>query len=166
MRKKGAKEIALGGVMAGLAIVIMCLGGMIPLATFVCPMLCCLLMKLVHKMCGNRIAWAWYAAVAILSALMGPDKEAAALFVFLGYYPIIKPKMDQLRLKWLWKGLYFNTVILLMYTLLIHVFGIAEVVQEWAGVGLVMTLVTLLLGNVSFFMLDILLGRRLKRRGR
>lgn len=164
MRRNAAKEIALGGVLAGLAIVIMCLGGLIPLATFVCPMFCCLMVKLVGKLCGNRIAWAWYGAVAILSVLMGPDKEAAAVFVFLGYYPIIKPKMDKLPIKWLWKMLYFNVVILAMYALLIHVFGLAEVAEEYKELGLIMTLVTLALGNVTFVMLDILLGRRLKKR--
>ena len=166
MRRNAAKEMALGGVLAALAVVIMCLGGMIPLATFVCPMLCCLMVQLVKTLCGDRIAWAWYGAVAILSALMGPDKEAAAVFVFLGYYPIIKPKMDKMPWKWLWKLLYFNAVILLLYTLLIHVFGLADVAQEYAELGFVMTLVTLFLGNVTFVMLDILLGRRLRRRGR
>lgn len=166
MRRNAAKEIALGGVLAALAVVIMCLGGMIPLATFVCPMLCCLMVKLVLGLCGKRIAWAWYGAVAILGILMGPDKEAAAVFVFLGYYPILKPKMDKFPLKWLWKILYFNIVILVMYTLLIHVFGLNEVVEEYAELGTLMTIVTLALGNVTFVMLDILLGRRLKKRVR
>ena len=166
MRRNAAKEIALGGVLAALAVVIMCLGGMIPLATFVCPMLCCMIVKLVAKLCGNRIAWAWYGAVAILSVLMGPDKEAAAVFVFLGYYPVIKPKMDKFPLKWLWKLVYFNAVVLVMYALLIHVFGMAELAKEYAELGIVMTIVTLILGNITFVMLDILLGRRLRSRGR
>lgn len=111
MARSKAKEMALGGILAALAVVIMCLGGLIPLATFVCPMLCCLMVKLVCAMTNNRIGWAWYGAVALLSILMGPDKEAAAVFVFLGYYPIIKPKMDKLPQKWVWKMLYFNVVI-------------------------------------------------------
>ena len=164
MKRNAAKEIALGGVLAGLAIIIMCLGGMIPLATFVCPMLCCLMVKLVSRLCGNRIAWAWYGAVALLSVLMGPDKEAAAVFVFLGFYPIIKPNMDKLPLKWLWKLLYFNIVILIMYAMLIHLFGLAEVAEEYADLGLIMTIVTLAMGNITFVMLDILLGRRLKKK--
>ena len=45
----------------------------------------------VLKTCGVRIAWAWYGAVAILSLLLAPDKEAAAVFAFLGYYPIVTP---------------------------------------------------------------------------
>ena len=164
MRRNAAKEIALGGVLAALAVVIMCLGGMIPSATFVCPMMCCLILQLVRKICGDRIAWAWYGAVAILGLLMGPDKEAAAVFVFLGYYPIIKPKFDKSRFKWLWKLLYFNTTIVLMYQLLIHLFGMAQLAEEWQELGIAMTAVMLVLGNVTFILLDKVLERRLGKR--
>ena len=164
MKRNSAKEIALGGVMAALAVVIMCLGGLIPLATFVCPMLCCLMVKLVMTLCGQRIAWAWYGAVAILCALLGPDKEAAAVFVFLGYYPIIKPKLDKLPGKWIWKVLYFNLVTLAMYALLIYVMGMSDLASEYREMGMILTVVTLLLGNVVFIMLDFLLGRRLRRK--
>lgn len=149
--------MALGGIMAALAIVIMCMGGLIPVATFVCPMFAMILLTVVLGRCGSRVAWAWYGAVAILSLLLGPDKEAAAVFLFMGYYPIIKPKMDTLPLKWLWKALFFNAVILVMYWLLLNVFGLAELVDEFAEMGTVMTVITLLLGNVTFFMLDRLL---------
>ena len=44
MGRNGAKSVALGGVMAALAVVIMCMGGIIPLATYVCPMLCAVLL--------------------------------------------------------------------------------------------------------------------------
>ena len=162
MKRNSAKYVALGGVMAALAVVIMCLGGLIPLATFVCPMLCCLMVKLVLTLCGQRIAWAWYGAVAILCALLGPDKEAAAVFVFLGYYPIVKPTMDKLPLKWLWKVLYFNIVTLAMYALLVYVLGMAELAAEYREMGVILTVVTLLLGNLVFVLLDFLLGRRMK----
>jgi hypothetical protein len=164
MRNNGAKQIALGGMMAALAVVIMSLGGMIPSATFVCPMLCCLVLQIVRTICGDRMAWAWYGAVAILSLLMGPDKEAAAVFVFLGYYPILKPKFDKSRLKWVWKLLYFNVVILAMYWLLIHLFGMAQLAQEWEELGIWMTGIMLLLGNVTFFLLDRVLSKKFRRR--
>jgi hypothetical protein len=164
MRNNGAKQIALGGMMAALAVVIMSLGGMIPSATFVCPMLCCLILQIVRTICGDRMAWAWYGAVAILSLLMGPDKEAAAVFVFLGYYPILKPKFDKSRLKWVWKLLYFNVVILAMYWLLIHLFGMAQLAQEWEELGIWMTGIMLLLGNVTFFLLDRVLSKKFRRR--
>lgn len=164
MRKSGAREMALGGILAALAIVIMSLGGLIPSATFVCPMMCCLILQIVRRLCGDRVGWAWYGAVAILGLLMGPDKEAGAVFVFLGYYPLIKPKFDKSKLRWLWKTLYFNAVILAMYWLLMHVFGMAELAEEWQEMGLVLTVVMLVMGNITFFLLDTVLGRNLIRR--
>ncbi len=164
MRRNSAKEIALGGVLAALALVIMCLGGLIPVATFICPAFCILMVQAVRGLCGGRIAWAWYGAVAILSVLIGPDKEAAALFLFLGYYPIVKPRLDALRLRWLWKGLIFNGAVFLMYWLLIHLFGMAELAAEFRELGAVMLAVTLVLGNVTFFLLDRILGRRFRKK--
>ena len=161
-RRNTGKPVALGGVLAALAVVIMALGGMIPLSTFVCPVLCMLLLKYVRKLCGDRMAWAWYGAVAILCALLSPDKEAAALFVFLGYYPILKPRLDRCKLSWLWKLLLFNAAILAMYALLIRVFGMEQVAREYAEMGLWMTLATLVLGNVTFVLLDVVLGRKLR----
>jgi len=163
-RRNSASSIALGGILAALAVVILSMGTLIPVATFVCPMLCMLLLKVVLIRCGDRIGWAWYGAVAVLGALLAPDKEAAAVFVFLGFYPIIKPKMEALPAKWLWKVLYFNAAILIMYWLLMNLFGMAQIAVEFAELGTVMTIVTLLVGNVTFFLLDLLLGRNFRRR--
>lgn len=150
--------------MAALAVVIMCLGGLIPLATYVCPMLCAVLLMLVLKQVGKRVAWAWYGAVSILSLLLGPDKEAAAVFVFLGYYPILKPWLDQRKLSVLWKLALFNTAIFTMYFVLVNVLGLADVAAEFEELGTVMTTVTLVLGNATLFMLDTLLSALEKRR--
>ena len=111
-----------------------------------------------------RIAWAWYGAVAILSLLLAPDKEAAAVFAFLGYYPIVKPRLDKTRLRWLWKGLLFNASVLVMYWLLLRVFGLAQVAEDFEEIGVVMLIVLLILGNVTFFLLDKLLEKRLGKR--
>ncbi len=156
--------MALGGILAALAVVIMSMGTLIPVATYVCPMLCALLLKTVLNTCGKRIAWAWYGAVAILSMLMAPDKEAAAVFAFIGYYPIVKPALDKKRLPWLWKGVLFNVSVLAMYWLLMHLFGMDQIAAEFQGLGIAMTAVLLVLGNVTFFLLDRLLGMRFKRR--
>lgn len=156
--------MALGGILAALAVVIMSMGTLIPVATYVCPMLCCLLLQMVLRTCGRRVAWAWYGAAAILSLLMAPDKEAAAVFAALGYYPIVKPKLDSLKGKWLWKGLLFNGSVLALYWLLMHFLGFDGIASEFAQMGLVMTALTLVLGNVTFFLLDRLLGMQWKRK--
>ena len=162
-KRTPASSIALGGVLAALAVVIMSLGTLIPVATYTCPMICALILQLVRKTSGNRIAWAWYGAVTILSLLLAPDKEAAFIFLALGYYPIVKPKLDRLKGNWLWKLLYFNAVILLTYWLLMHLLGFDQITSEFSEMGLVMTALLLILGNVTFLLLDKLLERKFKR---
>ena len=161
-----AASVALGGVLAALAVVIMAMGTLIPIATYVCPMLCALLLQVILKRCGSRIAWAWYGAVAILSLLLAPDKEAAAVFLGIGYYPILKPKLDRRKGKWLWKGLLFNGAILLTYRLLLALLGMDRVMAEFRELGVAMTAVMLVLGNVTFFLLDRLLSMKLRKGGR
>ena len=163
-KRTPAASIALGGVLAALAVVIMSMGTLIPIATYVCPMLCCLILELVRKICGSRVSWAWYGAVAILGLLMAPDKEAAAVFAALGYYPILKPKLDRLKWKWLWKGLLFNSVVLVLYWLLMHLFGFDRITAEFAELGMVMTGALLAMGNMTFFLLDRLLGMKFRKR--
>ena len=155
--------MALGGILAALAVVIMSMGTLIPVATYVCPMLCAILLQLILKICGEKIAWGWYGAVSILSLMMAPDKEAAAVFLALGYYPILKPKLDSLKGKWFWKLLYFNAVILLTYWLLMHLFGFDQLAAEFSEMGTIMAVVMLLLGNMTFFLLDKMLDRKFKR---
>lgn len=162
-KRTPASNIALGGVLAALAVIIMSMGTLIPVATYVCPMFCALVLQIVLKICGSRIAWAWYGAVTLLSLLMAPDKEAAAVFLALGYYPIVKPKLDRKKGKWLWKGLLFNAVILVTYWVLMHIFGFDQLASEFSEMGTVMVVLMLLLGNVTFFLLDKLLEKKFKR---
>ena len=162
-KRTPAVNMALGGILAALAVVIMCLGTLIPIATYVCPMLCCLILQLIRKTCGNRIAWAWYGAVAILALLLAPDKEAAVIFLALGNYPILKPKLDRRKGKLLWKLLYFNAVILATYWLLMHLLGFDQLAADFSEMGLLMTALLLILGNVTFFLLDKLLERKFQR---
>lgn len=161
-RNSPASRMALGGVLAALAVVIMSLGGVLVVFTYVSPMLCAVLLQIVLLTCGARVAWAWYGAVALLSVLLSADKEAAAVFIFLGYYPIIKPKLDGKKLSWLWKLLLFNASVAVMYYLLLNLFGMAQLGAEFEELGIVMLALMLVLGNVTFFLLDKILARRLR----
>ena len=163
MRSK-AYPIALGGMLAAAAVVLMSIGTIIPVATYAAPVLCMVLGRTVLKICGKRIAWAWYGAVAILSLLLAPDKEAAAVYLVLGYYPVVKPKLDRMRVSWLWKGLLFNGSILALYWVLLQIIGLQQLLSDFEGMSLTMYGILLILGNVTFFMLDRLLGMKLKFR--
>lgn len=157
MRRNEVKRIALGGMLAAVAVVIMCLGGFIPVATYICPMLCCLTQLIVFRFCGKRIAWTWYAAVSILVLLLCPDKEAAMIFLVLGYYPLIKPKLDGSKLSVLLKGFFFNVSVLVAYGALIYLLGMQDIAAENMEFGVVGLVIIILLGNITFFLLDRLL---------
>lgn len=163
---KSTKTMALSGLLAALALVVQCLGGLIPFATYVCPLLCCVLQDVVLFYCGRRMAWTWYGAVAVLSLLLGPDKEAVLVFLFLGYYPMVKPVLEKSRLALLWKLLLFHTAIALLYGLLLKLLGLGEVAAETEELGVIGLVVMLVLGNAVFFLLDRLLTILRKKRRR
>lgn len=144
----------MGGVLAALAVCILCLGSLIPINTYVSPMLCALLLQVVLTLCGRRLAAAWFAAVAILGLLLCPDREAAGVFLFLGEYPIVKQLLDGRKFSGLWKALYFNLSVLVLYWLLLFVMGIPGLYEELQELGLIMLVILVLLGNGTFFLLD------------
>ena len=88
--KTNASRMAFGGMMTAVAVVIMSLGSLIPVNTYVCPVLCILITRPVMERCGKRLAWCYYMATAVLSMLLAPDREAALVYLFLGYYPLIR----------------------------------------------------------------------------
>ena len=163
-KKSPAYAMALGGMLAALAVVAMSLGTMIPVATSICPMICMLLLQVVLRICGARTAWAWYGAVALLSVLLAPDREAAAVFLVLGYYPIVKPRLEKTKTPWLWKAVLFNVSIVTMYWLLMHLFGLDALMEEFAKLGIGVLALMLVLGNVIFFLLDKVLSKRFPKR--
>ena len=148
MKRTTSKEMALCGVLAALALTVMILGGMFPAASYCCPVLACILLVPVVETCGRRIAWAWYGAVALLSCLLCPDPEAAALFLFLGYYPIIKGPLDL-----------FLVACALMYTALLFVLSLEQVAETFRQEAPWMLAVGLALGILTFFLTDFLLTR-------
>ena len=156
-----AGRIALCGVLAALAVSLMFFGAMIPASTFCCPVLASLLLLPVMEICGIRLAWPWYGAVAILSVILSPDKEAAGLFLVLGEYPILKPWLDRRPpvLRWLLKLLLFNGAVAALYAVLIFVLGLEELAAEAQTMRLGLLGVMLILGNVTFLLLDRTAGR-------
>ena len=156
---KKSKEIALGGLMTALCVIIMCFGTMLPFMTYVSPVFCLMIGGILLKIFSRTGFISWYIAVAVLSVLLCPDKEAAAVFTAFGVYPLVRIWLNNFPFKWLFKLLYFNAVTLLLYWLLLHVIGLQELAQEFSDVGKIMTLCMLFAGNLIFIILDRLLWR-------
>ena len=104
---------------------------------------------------------AMFFASAMLSLLLAPDKEAAAIFLALGYYPIVKPKLDRkpkIR-RWVGKFLLFNVSILAVYAVLLFVLRLDALREEFSAMSGALLAGFLLGGNFLFWLDDRLLGR-------
>ena len=161
--RSNTRKIALGGMLAAVCVVIMCLGGLIPVATYVSPMLCCMTQFIVLRFCGKRLAWTWFSVVCILSLIMGPDKEAALVFAAVGCYPILKPFFERWRLSLVLKLAYFNAMILFIYAIMIYALGMQDVAAENTEFGVIGLIILFALGNATFILLDRLLSIMEKR---
>lgn len=152
-----SRRMALCGMMAALAVVVMLLGGVIPLATFSCPMVASLMLLPILAESGRRWTLMTYAAVAALGLMLCPDKEAALLFAFLGYYPAAKPALDGIRKKPLRiaaKLGVFNLAAGAMLLTVAFVLNMQAIVAEYAAMGVVGGILFALLANVSMLMYD------------
>ena len=158
---KKSRKMALTGMLCALAVVLMMLGGVIPLATFCCPALAGLMLIPVFVECGEKLSWCAYAAIAALSLILCPDKEAALLLAFIGYYPILRWRLDQLRsrlLRVVAKLGVFNLAVLAMYALSILVLQMDQILREYQEMGLALTAACLLVGNVTLLLYDRLIA--------
>ena len=152
-----SRQMALGGMLTAVSVVIMCLGSVIPINTYVCPVLCILVTRPVLDRCGRRIGWCYYLATAILSLLLAPDREAALVYAFLGYYPMIRPFFEKLGpVKGVAKLVFFTLAGAAAYGVLLLVMGIGAAMNE----GWLLTAVTVILWDVLFLLVDRLLGIR------
>ena len=135
-------RVAYCGMAAGLSAVLMLLGGVIPAATYAVPMLCGLLLLPVLLEFDAKAAWTTYFAAALIVLMLGFDKEAAFFYIFLGYYPIIKWKLDRIPSKPRRlgvKALLFSAALAAMYGLLALLFPAAAFMQEFREMGKLMT---------------------------
>jgi len=142
-------------------VVLMMLGGVIPLATFCCPALAGLMLVPIFVECGEKLSWCAYAAIAALCLMLCPDKEAALLFVFLGYYPILRWRLEQIRsgfLRVIARLGIFNLAVGLTYLLLIFVFQMDQVMREYREMGVILTAACLVLGNITLLLYDRMLA--------
>ena len=154
---KQSKKIALAGMMCALAVVIMSMGGMIPLATFCCPVLASLALIPVFVEYGKKAGLGAWIAISALSLMLCPDKEAALLMAFLGHYPVIKWQLEKIRkapLRLLAKLGIFNFCVAAMYLSAIFLLRMDRLMQEYLEAGMALTIATLVLGNITMIVYD------------
>lgn len=157
-----SREVAFCGVLAALATAILLLGGIIPVATYCCPLLSMVVLLPVLSEFGAGMAWTAYAVVCVLALLLVPDKETAAVYVFFGGYPMLQPLFNRVPLRGVRlvvKLIYCNVTISVLYILLIKLFALEGVTRDFHGMSGIFLLTLLLLGNVLFLAMDMALKR-------
>lgn len=161
MRRK-SQEMALCGVLSALAVVILFLGGLIPPATYCAPMLAIVVLVPILVDCGPKMAGTSWAAVSLLAMLLVPNWELTLFYVFFGFYPLLRSRVQSLRspaLRLLCKLAYCSLSTLAIYVLLIFLMGLEAVAADFQGLSLFMALFMLVMDNINFLLLDALVER-------
>ena len=169
--RQKSRQTALCGLLAALSAAILSLGSLIPLAAFACPMLAMLCLIPVICEYGAQTGLMVYAASAALTVLLAVDKELALFYLFLGWYPACRERLDRLpgALRILVKCGMFTLSMTIMYLLILYLFQLEAAAAEFAEYTMWGIAGLLVVGNVTFLLLDRMLNRltalyRFKRR--
>lgn len=151
-------RVAFCGMMCALSVVLMLMGGLIPVMLYVAPLLAGMLLLPVLVEYGRKAAWLTWLATALCVLMVGVDKEAALFYLFIGYYPILKWDIDRniphkgLRIGA--KLALFTCAAGLMYLLLWLIFPAQSLAAEFGNGWLWMSLLLLLLMDFCLLMYD------------
>lgn len=151
------KELALCSVLAAIAVVLLCIGGVIPIAFYLCPILASAAILIARESCRKSYVIICFIVSAILGIMLCPDKECAITYAFLGWYPLVQPRINKINnkiIRIIIKGMILIGTMGTMYALLFFVIGFFPDVEEIKTAGIIMTAITCVLGVVLFFMYD------------
>ena len=154
-----ARALALCGVLTALAAVLLCLGGILPGMVFCAPILAMSVLLPVLEELGPKAAGTTYAAAALSGLLLSPNRETAFVYLFFGWYPILRPRIAALpsRLLRLAARLAVcNVTALLLYGLVLRLMGLTAELLESAWY---FNAALLAAGNVVFLLTDSTLAR-------
>ena len=167
MARKGrpgfAKSVALGGIFSALAVVVMLMGGYIPIGTFAAPIFAGICLLPIAMDIGQKWALLCYLAVSVISAMLVPDQELVLFFiVLLGYYPVLQPQLAKIKaraLRIMVKLVLFNLAVAAVYSILLFLFASPALQQELAQNSVVFWAFLLVLANITFVLYDLLLDK-------
>ena len=158
MRKKETMKIALCGIIAALCIVILTMGYLFPFATYVCPAAAAMLLMPVVYEYRQKTAFTLFVAVSLLGLMLVPEQEMMFMFIFVfGLYTVIKISVDRIKAKpvrFLAKLCYINISLVVSYGILLFVFPVAALVNEFSGYGAAFVALLMLMFNLTFFLYD------------
>ena len=168
---KKTKKLTLGAMLAAMGAVLLLLGSlfqvldlsMAAIASFVCVVAVIEL--------GSGWAWIIYAVVGVISVLIRPTSFAPWVYVaFLGYYPIIKEKVERLKkpIAWALKMISFNVSLIaccvVSYFLMTadkpsDIFDFFNTLLGFPGAGIAVAVGLYVFVNFVFVIYDVALTR-------
>ncbi len=142
----------------GLSITFMLLGNLIPLATYVVPAISGLFIIPILYEYKTKTAFTFYLSVSILAILFVPDKEIVLMYVLsFGIFSVFKAKIEvkyNKMLKFIIKLLFANTSLVIIYLLLILVFPIPMLVEEFNNSGVLLIISFIIIFDITFLLYD------------
>lgn len=153
-----SRQLALCGLLTALAIVAMLLSGAIGIGTYIGPVLAMIVLLPLLEEYGVRTALAAWLVTALLACMLTSDREMALVYLFFGWYPVLRPRISRIRPRWagiLLRLVLCNGILFLLYGAMASLFGLAE--TEFSG-GL-FSLLLLCMGNAVFLLIDPVLAR-------
>ena len=143
-------------MLVALGVVTLWLGSILSMLELSVAVLASLFAVLAVLEYGKSAPWLVYAATAILSLLLLPQKAPALAYtLFFGYYPIVKEKLERLPLlaAWLLKEGIFHVSLILLYGLYTYLLSPGAREPLWY------LALILILAEVTFVLYDMALTR-------
>ena len=160
-RSKKIRNLAICSVLSAFGVVVLMLGVFIDVLDMSAAMIASVLIVVAVIEAKGFWPWLTYGVTATVALLLLPVKTVAMIYVFAGYYPIIKSKLEKLpkAFSYVLKFLVFNiSLVAAAFAFKFLLTGIS--LEPIRGVGKNITYVVFyVLGNVTFLMYDILLTR-------
>ena len=144
------RSLALCGVLAALASALLILGGVLPGLVFCAPILAMAVLLPVLEELGPKTAGTVYAAVSLLALLLVTNRETALVYLFFGWYPMLRPRIAALPSRLLRLAVRLavcNTAMLLLYGLVWRLLGLPA-----ESGGPLWTALLLVLGSLVFLL--------------
>ncbi len=158
MKLSGSKKIVVCGLVSALCTAIIIMYEIIPVGMYILPAISGIIILAMAIEFGFKCGLEIFLITSVLSLMLSGDKSAAIFFIILfGYYPLLKIKIETLKLnmnivKLAIKLAVFNLAIILEYWISIKLFGVPE--ESLMLFGIYMPHVLLIMANITFLMYD------------
>ena len=117
-RSERTRAIAVCAMLAAIGVVVLYLGSLIDVLDISMAVIASLFAVVAVIEYGGVAPWAVFAVTAIVSLIILPNKAPALMYAaFLGFYPIVKEKLEKIRSKiasWVLKEIIFNVCLVVM----------------------------------------------------